>query len=43
MRKPKDEVWHCMRISGVEEKCVKLVQDVYRDCVTSMRSLAGMI
>ena len=26
---PREEVWCCMRKSGVAEKCVRIVQDMY--------------
>lgn len=30
-RVPRDELWYCMRKSGVAEKDVRAVQDVYED------------
>lgn len=30
-RVPQDELWYCMRKSGVAEKDVRAVQDVYED------------
>ena len=28
---PREEVWHCMRLKGVRERYVQLVQDMYED------------
>ena len=41
-RVPREELWYCMRKSGVAEKYVRLVQDMYRNSVTAVRSAAGV-
>ena len=41
-RLPREELWYCMRKSGVPEKYVRVVQDMYRDNVTAVKSAAGM-
>ena len=37
----REEIWRCMRERSVPEKCVKLIQDMYRGCQTKVRSAAG--
>ena len=34
---PREEVWYCMRKSGLTEKCVRIVQDMYDDSITTVR------
>ena len=41
-RVPREELWHCMRKSGVVEKYVRIVQDMYEDSVTAVRCAVGM-
>ena len=41
-RVPREELWYCMRKSGVAEKYVRLVQDMYGNSVTAVRSAAGV-
>ena len=41
-RVPREELWYCMRKSGVAEKYMRLVQDMYENSVTSVRSAAGV-
>ena len=41
-RVPRDELWYCMRRSGVPEKYVKVIQDMYEDCVTAVRCAVGV-
>ena len=41
-RVPREELWYCMRKSGVVEKYVKVVQDMYEGSVTMVRSAVGM-
>nr|XP_061804482.1 sperm-tail PG-rich repeat-containing protein 2-like [Nerophis lumbriciformis] len=36
-RVPREELWFCMRKSGVAEKYVQVMQDMYEDCNTMMR------
>ena len=40
-RVPRQEVWRCMREKGVPEKYVQLVQDIYQDIKTCVRSSIG--
>ena len=40
-RVPREEIWRCMRKRNVQEKYVKLIQDMYRGCQTKVRSAAG--
>ena len=40
-RVPRDEVWYCMRKSGVSEVYVRVVQDMYRNSMTTIRSTVG--
>ena len=41
-RVPREELWHCMRKSGVTEKYVRLVQDMYKESLTSVKCAIGM-
>ena len=41
-RVPREELWYCMRKSGVAKKYVRLVQDMYGNSVTAVRSAAGV-
>ena len=34
---PREEVWYCMRKSGLAEKYVRIVQDMYNDSTTAVR------
>ena len=40
-RVPREELWHCMRRSGVAEKYVRVVQDMYKDSLTAVRCAVG--
>ncbi|KAI5614481.1 growth/differentiation factor 11 isoform X1 [Silurus asotus] len=40
-RVPRKELWYCMRKSGVSEKYVRVVQDMYKDSVTEMKCAVG--
>ena len=40
-RVPREELWHCMRKSGIVEKYVRLVQDMYEESETVMRCAVG--
>ena len=31
-REPREELWYCMRKSGVAEKYIRVVQDMYESC-----------
>ena len=39
---PREEVWYCMRKSGLIEKCVRIVQDMYDDSTTAVRCAVGL-
>ena len=38
---PREELWYCMRKSGIVEKYVQLVQDMYEENETVVRCAAG--
>ncbi|KAK3545396.1 hypothetical protein QTP70_006940 [Hemibagrus guttatus] len=40
-RVPREELWYCMRKSGVAEKYVRLVQDMYEGSRTVVRCAVG--
>ena len=40
---PREEVWYCMRKSGLAEKCVRIVQDMYDDSITAVRCAVGLV
>ena len=40
---PREEVWYCMRKSGLTEKYVRIVQDMYDDSITTVRCAVGVI
>ena len=40
-RVPREELWYCMRQSGIQEKYVKIVKDMYRDSQTAVKSAVG--
>lgn len=40
-RVPREELWFCMRKSGVAEKYVRLVQDMYENSTTVVRCAVG--
>ncbi|KAK3566088.1 hypothetical protein QTP86_025536 [Hemibagrus guttatus] len=40
-RVPREELWYCMRKSGVAEKYVREVQDMYERCRTVVRCAVG--
>ncbi|KAL7844615.1 hypothetical protein SRHO_G00231540 [Serrasalmus rhombeus] len=39
---PREELWYCMRKSGVAEKYVRVVQDMYEDSETVVRCAVGV-
>ena len=39
---PREEVWYCMRKSGLAEKYVRIVQDMYDDSITAVRCAIGV-
>ena len=39
---PIEEVWYCMRKSGLTEKYVRIVQDMYDGSTTAVRCVVGM-
>jgi len=40
-RVPREEVWNCLRLKGVPESYVRLVQDMYRNTSTEVRCQPG--
>ena len=40
-RVPREELWYCMRKSGIVEKHVQLIQDMYEGSQTVMRCAEG--
>ncbi|XP_042890365.1 uncharacterized protein LOC122265229 [Penaeus japonicus] len=40
-RVPREELWHCMRESSIPEVYVRVVQDIYNECMTAVRSVVG--
>ena len=40
-RVPQEELWYCMRKSGMAEKYVRLVQDMYEESETVVRCAIG--
>ena len=40
-RVPREEMWYCMRKSGIQEKYVRLVQDMYKESETVVRCAVG--
>ena len=40
-RVPREELWYCMRKSGIVEKYVQLVQDMYKESETVVRCAIG--
>ena len=38
----REEVWYCMRKSGLAEKYVSIVQDMYDDSTTAVRCVVGV-
>ena len=38
----REEVWYCMRKSGLAEKYVRIVQDMYDDSITAVRCAVGV-
>ncbi|KAI5099850.1 ubiquitin-fold modifier 1 precursor [Silurus meridionalis] len=40
-RVPREKLWYCMRKSGVSEKYVRVVQDMYEDSVTAIKCAVG--
>ena len=39
---PREEVWYCMRKSGLAEKYVRIVHDMYDDSITPVRCAVGV-
>ena len=39
---PREEVWYCMRKSGLAEKYVRTVQDMYADSTTAVKCAVGV-
>ena len=41
-RVPREEMWFCLRASGVPECYVNAVQDMYDGCLTAVKSAVGV-
>ncbi|XP_061541504.1 uncharacterized protein LOC133407527, partial [Phycodurus eques] len=41
-RVPREELWYCMRKSGVAEKYVRIIQDMYEGSRTAVRCAVGV-
>ena len=41
-RVPREELWYCMRKTGIPEEYMRVVQDMYKDCMTAVRSAVGV-
>ena len=39
---PREDVWYCMRKSGLAEKYVRIVQDMYDDSTTALMCAVGV-
>ena len=39
---PREEVWYCMRTSGLAEKYARIVHDMYDDSKTAVRCAVGV-
>ena len=40
-RVPREELWHCLRVASVPEMYVKVIQDMYDDSLTAVRTAVG--
>ncbi len=40
-RVPRTEVWNCLRLKGVQEKYIRLIQDMYEGSTTSVKCVVG--
>ncbi|XP_063603267.1 uncharacterized protein LOC134779196 [Penaeus indicus] len=40
-RVPRQEIWNSLRLKGVGEKHIRLIQDMYKGCQTQVRCAAG--
>ena len=40
-RVPREEVWHCLRVKAVPEEYIKVIQDMYNDSQTVIRTACG--
>jgi len=41
-RVPREELWYCLRASEVPEKYIRVVQEMYKESVTAVRSAVGV-
>ena len=41
-RVPRSEVWNCLRLKGVAEKYIRVIQGMYRDSRTKVKCTAGL-
>ena len=39
---PREEVWYCMRKTGLAEKYVRILQDMYDDSTTAVMCAVGV-
>ena len=40
-RIPREEMWRCAREQQDPDKCIRVIQDMYQECETRVRSTAG--
>ena len=40
-RVPRQEIWNCLRLKDVEEKYIRLIQDMYENCKMRVRCAVG--
>ena len=40
-RVPREELWNCLRLKEVNEKYIRIIQDMYENCKTKVRCAAG--
>ncbi len=41
-RVPREELWNCLRLKGIPENYVRIIQDMYKDCRTQVRCAGGL-
>jgi hypothetical protein len=41
-RVPREELWYCMRVSGIPEAYIQVVRDMYQGSITAVKSAAGL-
>ena len=40
-RVPRQEIWNCLKLKDAEEKYIRLIQDMYKNCKTRVRCAVG--